>query len=225
MTEIHGTSPMNSHGGSKEWSNCQGWLHLIGSRSCCSTRLLRLRRSFEVSIGFVEASCPSQVLPILPCSLVLSADHWIGVRCPTSPRCYLTHQTLLYPKHSTKWTRHRLLERPRRGESMNVTKSPSRLRFAEPPCFRLDAATGSLLVIAATVPCHVFCLPIPDLNPLITLGCASTTIRGRETPIVAPPRVGNSFVTTANSGTLTGDISTVTTTQLCLQYLWLNRDE
>ena len=40
---------------------CQSRLALIGSRFHCITGiLLRLRRSFKVSIGFFEASCPSR---------------------------------------------------------------------------------------------------------------------------------------------------------------------
>ena len=49
--------------------------------------LLRLRRSFKVSIGFVEASCPSRwSYPYLFVRLY-SFDHWNGFRCPMSSPC------------------------------------------------------------------------------------------------------------------------------------------
>ena len=125
-------------------------------------------------------------------------------------------------------TQHSLPSRPmnRRGESMAVAKSLLRFRLAKPSCFRLDAIAGALLVIAQMQSCAT-CSAFQSRFSSRLSRCssfASTAIRMRRTPIVTPP-CRQQLVSTAISGKLASSVSTAPTTQLCLHYLWLNRDQ
>ena len=100
-----------------------------------------------------------------------------------------------YLKHSTECAQHSLPERPRRGDSAAVANSFSRFRLAEPLCFRLDAIAGALLVIAPMqfrATCSVFQSRSSPSHHHRCSSCASTAIRRRRTPIMTPPRAGNS---------------------------------